>query len=411
MKPTRRYKYGINRQMFNTSLFGKLVPLGYLPVSPGETYTGKIDVHLKSDQTVGQLLNRAYTDLYAFYCPYRLLDEDFPAFIAEGTGSVPTVTAAFESNFEKPPAAHSAWKRYMYNTVWNKFFRRASQSEVALTDMNVLDVSMRQTNFHLAVPEGPTYTSPNLGTTVQDFRQALSQERFDQARQYYGDRYVDYLRALGVEAGWTVLEEPELLGKINKPLTYRVIDPTGNVDSAGTQDYPSGRSGGYWEQQITLPIQKSFLPEHGLIGIYGTVLLDDSRSNYQDPIDYMPDPEHYWSPERDTNANQDWPDIIWNPTGTGTVTMPMFEHLRKPASLNSRGRNANTAYGPYYFIQETNSVPIADQPEQGDISAIFQEVIGTLPDDSTAAQMAWSAVYKMQKVSPVPKLLNQTPLR
>ena len=75
-------------QRFNAGFDSNLIPLGYLPVAPGETWDGSIEWNIKSDMTIGQVFNRAFGDVYVFYCPCRLLEEQWVDFITGQGGSI-----------------------------------------------------------------------------------------------------------------------------------------------------------------------------------------------------------------------------------------------------------------------------------------------------------------------------------
>lgn len=52
----------------------------------------------------------------------------------------------------------------------------------------------------------------SAGVTVNQLRQALAIQRFEEARSRYGSRYAEYLRALGVRSSDARLQRPEYLG-------------------------------------------------------------------------------------------------------------------------------------------------------------------------------------------------------
>ena len=106
----RRNNYGLNFQTINGAKFFELLPLSYMEVVPGDTITGTIKSRLFSDTTKVPMLNRTYFDTFAFYIPFRLIDDTFPDFIAGNGGSVPTLTSIFRENFENTNTVHAAWR-------------------------------------------------------------------------------------------------------------------------------------------------------------------------------------------------------------------------------------------------------------------------------------------------------------
>ena len=95
-----------------------------------------------------------------------------------------------------PPAggttSHTAFLRRMYNLVYISFFRRHQKDNHDLDGANVGGVYQRpstlETSFVTHSDDNVTTegvpTSPSLGSTVDDARQAFAQDRFDKARAY-----------------------------------------------------------------------------------------------------------------------------------------------------------------------------------------------------------------------------------
>ena len=210
-----------------------------------------------SDTVLSPIFNRVYFDIIMVYSPFRILDESFPDFLINGTGSIPTVSDKWDFNFEKEftiPAgaaatSNVAWQRYMYNATWNRFVRRADQSDAVNTDTNRAAVSYRPSTWHESVPEGGSLAAETVDTSgstlsVDDIRQAFNTDRFNNARAFYGDRYVDYLSAVGVKADWSILEEPQMLASKKNTMKFQLVNPT--TPDATTPEAPQGIPGGYW---------------------------------------------------------------------------------------------------------------------------------------------------------------------
>jgi hypothetical protein len=127
----KRFKYGLNNHVTQSSNFGELVCLGITDVNPGETISGTSAVKLLSESATKPILNRTYHDVYAFYVPYRLVWDEWPDFIAgDSPGPIPTL-ANVANSYQQclngrgglPNTAFNAFGCRAYNLIWNKFFR------------------------------------------------------------------------------------------------------------------------------------------------------------------------------------------------------------------------------------------------------------------------------------------------
>jgi len=190
----KRYRYGLNCATHNTCQIHDLTPVGYYEVVPGDTFSGSVRFTCFSAMTGEVVLNRCYLDTYAFYVPYRLLDSGFPDFLVNGTGSLPTVADLFPFNYEKKfnlsATTNNAFQRYMYNFIWNSFFRPNEQSEAALTDATILQGYFRPSTFHEAVPEDGALTATTIDTSgptlsIDEVRDAFNTDQFNKVRDFY----------------------------------------------------------------------------------------------------------------------------------------------------------------------------------------------------------------------------------
>ena len=130
----RRYQYRLNDQNVALSRWGLVQPLKYIETVPGETYGGTFTVKATSGITDKMIHSRAYYDLYAFYCPIRVLWDKFPEYLAgaEGGVSTPVTTTLMPENFESSwtgndgltvegQGTNAPFLRRMYNMVHATF--------------------------------------------------------------------------------------------------------------------------------------------------------------------------------------------------------------------------------------------------------------------------------------------------
>lgn len=95
---------------------------------------------------------------------------------------------------------------------------------------------------------------------VNDVREAMAIQRFEEHRSLYGARYDDYLRFLGVRPQDARLQLPEYLGGFSAPVQFSEVLQTSAGEYGGVGDlYGHGISAGR-SRRI-----RRFIPEHGYI--------------------------------------------------------------------------------------------------------------------------------------------------
>lgn len=406
----KRYRYGLNCQHHNAMRIGDMMPMGYFEVVPGDTISGKVDLHYITDTTSSFVMNRAYYDLYAFYVPYRLLWDGFPEWLINGTGTLPVVTDVMEINFEKrltSGATHStnnvAWLRYCYNYVHNTFFNRSGFPDAALDSAAMQNNWFRPSTFFESEVESEaanlaseTIDTSGPTTTVDDIRAAFNADAFKKTRAYYGDKYTDYLASVGVQANWSILDEPELIGKTLGQMKYQTTTATA-IDTVSNVDV--GDPAGQWSGNLTMQVKRTFCPEHGLIAFYGSPMIDQISRRSQPPMLAHENPEDYWSPERDGTQPKQYTSKLWSSLGHADVTLPQWEHLRKGYNLTAQD-NPTADLDNYLLMPDVNV--IASYKNFYTIANVFQGNIGAIPGSGvTPAEIIATADYKLIKRSPV----------
>ena len=302
----RRYQYRLNDQNISQAGWSDITPLKYIETVPGETYGGTFSVDAGSNLTAKMIKSRAYYDLYAFYCPIRLLWDKFPAFLAskEGEMTVPTTDTLFPQNFENDyvgsdgamtdgKGKNAVFLRRFYHMIYYSFFannigngtrwtqeRVEAVREGAYDDTAVMRrASARPSTFDESFLDGDEVESqqilslasgvePNrfMVTNLDDIRRAYSLDRYEKMRDYYGGRYTDILKGYGVKADWGVLQEPECIGVSNNDFSFKPRS------SSGDENYGDRR--GFFEGSYKLKIRKTFTPEHGIIGVFAVARAD-----------------------------------------------------------------------------------------------------------------------------------------
>jgi len=413
----KRFRYGLNCQNMNSGLIADLVPFGFFEVVPGDSISGVTNAHVVSDVTTRLVLNRAYCDLYAFYVPYRLLWSGFPDFISQGTGTVPTVTDKFEGVYEKEFLIGSVtatslvpWHRRAYNLIWNNFFRRADDTEVSEDATGFLKCDYRPTTFFESVTEGgaagQTIDTSGSTVTVDAVREAFAQDQFNKVRNYYGDRYTDYLATIGVKANWSITDDPELIGQSKNSWKYNVTNATAQTTGGPEVAEPAG----YWQGQFKLNLRRTFTPEHGLVVMVATTNIEQMSRLASPPLGSFDAVEDYWSPERDAVKERQYTEAIWEGAASvdDSVDMPNFEHLRKGMNIGVSGDSSN--FQNYAFTPNLTTVGSYKTVSPTALDTLFQNYIGKIPAGATDAQMCLAADHRLVKRSPVGTRTN-APIR
>ncbi len=342
----KRFKYGLNSQIFQTSVFQNLTCMNITEVSPGDTVSGSVTSRVISESTSKPIMNRSYFDQFSFYVPYRLLWDYWPEFIAGGTDEVPPTLSSFAQTYRlcllkgqigAPAPSFNAFGVRAYNLIYNQFFRDNTVPPVDVdTAQTQQRAPLRATTFNQRLKtaielEDQVIDSTGPDITTGDIRRAFSQDRFDKTRAYYGNKYTDYLAALGVEASWSILDEPELIGKSSSPLNVVMTDATGEIQNSENPQTPVyvGSVGSKWQGTNKHTIRRTFAPEHGLIITLGTIRMDTEYANSVGAITNTKLTRDQWySPEFETERKQAHTPYYTTENGLQTLYTEKYDDLR-----------------------------------------------------------------------------------
>lgn len=426
----RRYQYKLNDQNTTSGVWGKLTPLKYIEVAGGDSISGSLSVHNRSAKTIEEIKSRAYTDLYAFYVPYRVIYEQWPQFITGQNDNVglPACSAVREWNFEKTAAGANAFLGLAYYAIWLRFFSNQNLGANQKSGDNTaplwqraaayesggygpMDVYRRPTSFDLKMLDANNAIKPtnivemnatdgsgNPTTTINNLRQAMTEERFQKTREYYGGRYTDFLAANGIKANWNILDEPECIGVLNKDWQYKKVKGTGEGNLAQVS--------GYFEGVNTLKLRKTFCPEHGLIVVLGACRADIFNSQSGSHIVCHKDErKDFWSPEYMHLGDRLVPTATisrgYGPTTPPSLYTPHFEEYRC-------GRNETTGNPDYVFTESNGVINVATLANTAPPVSAF-EAVPTLvqtndPEPSAVygSNIPWFTEVRATRVSSVP---------
>lgn len=146
-----------------SSNMGKLIPVDFVECLPGDIFRIQNEFLIRFMPTIAPVMSNFRVKLRWWYCPQRLLWEDWQDFITGGEDGTdasvePYVTAPAETGFTVGSLAQffrapvgvpgikiSAKPFRMYNLIWNEMYRnQAIQDEVAISKASGADVTTSQ---------------------------------------------------------------------------------------------------------------------------------------------------------------------------------------------------------------------------------------------------------------------------
>ena len=311
-----RTQYRISGRFQQTLNHSELKPIFLYETAPGETWTGRATVRGITAATKSLFLNRMFVDFYVFYIPYRVVWDQWPNFVSQSKATdvdtIPTLPpllcgTANDLNLEWLFCKQAMFEEagqfcvntlplYCYNRVWNRYFREESQPNRAESEGTFALATRRPTDYHARLHLGARLDSPAIPTgTLDDLRGALARDQFANIRQRYGDKYVDYLRSLGVNTSSAIIDEPEVVAKVSKEMPYTV---TANASTA-TGAVDLGATSGYFSIDGEINIGKTYTAEHGLLLGLAVARMDATVSGASHPAFAKKNWYEYWSPELD----------------------------------------------------------------------------------------------------------------
>jgi hypothetical protein len=363
----KRYQYKLNDETVSGGSFGKLLCLKAIDVVPGDTVDGTLSHKAYSDLMSRFIATRTYFDTYAFYVPYRVVWEDFPAWIADAAAkTMPTTTVQNANIFMQNPNGDviSAMLNRVYGMIWATFFQPTGNQQTWIEQVksgaqdnntSVYDVYARPTTFDMKVRNESaidqtfvpsTHTvDTNPAFTVDELRSAMAQDRFQRMRDFYGTRYTDYLAAVGVKANWSILDEPECIAVNNND--WKATETRASVETAGENPTLVGTKFGQFQGDFKTTLRRTFCPEHGVIMICAVARSDVmNRSMGWHTICDKTDRSQFFSPEFSFELQQEWRAGMVDARRNGTVITPRFEDYRCGRNAWNGLSNFDATYMP-----------------------------------------------------------------
>lgn len=269
----KRYGNLFKQQTANLGQFYELVPIHRREICPGETVKSiSGTVKFSSAMMRRYIESPALIQIYAFYCPHRLVWDQWREFISGDNGltNVPTATAwplLFERNSTRPVLGRRAYK-----LIFNEFFGQEGQSwyaditddanmevnTVKIWDQYLSKLTLGEVTSDVFLADHTTDVPAQTAIPLEEFARAMRDSRSKNRASISGDKYVDLMRTMGVDLDWRVQNAPEFLGSMTKKIAPFTIDSS---ESASLQDRNSRFRGAL---NINMVKRKAFA-EHGTI--------------------------------------------------------------------------------------------------------------------------------------------------
>lgn len=261
--------------MINYSDLNKLAVVHRMPVAPGTSIKSQMqNITMKSDVFDKANLNPVLMSAYSFYCPLRLLWDDWMDFIAQDddyAGTFPVTAVDFPAVLDKDASdsvtgSLSAMPRRAFKLAFNQYFGDEDFTTHYSDITNDADVTvhpMKNPDQYLSKVrdardmDTPTYDATTVPIDLNDFAYEMQKARSRRRAQISGDKYVDALARMGVSLDWRVQQAPELLGK-----THLRVRPRYWTDTTATT---LGSQRSQYSAELKHRYSGKRFAEHGLV--------------------------------------------------------------------------------------------------------------------------------------------------
>lgn len=200
------------------------------------------------------------------------------------------------------------------------------------------------------------FVEPDSGNiSVDDLRRSIALQRFAEARMRFGERYVDYLRYLGVNPSDGRLDRPEYLGGGKETLNFSEVLSTAEANNSQVGDMfghgiGMGRTNGF----------SKMFEEHGFVM---TLLSARPKTVYQDALPRKFtrfDNMDYWQKELEVLPWQELYEREVHVDGDATAAfgyVPRYEEYRHGMSMVSSTMRGGTE-NDWHMAREFASPPV-----------------------------------------------------
>ena len=319
----QRYNLNLKGGVYTQGDTYNLIPILRQQVVPGQTVNIQDEVNLKTAAFSTNLTTPSLMSVWYFYVPHRLVWDGWTDFISkeEGAPSFPETNTAGAYFFDKFPAGntngHSSLYRRAYKLIYNEYFGTESMGgfewydditdDTVVTPFNTRNPEqfVSKLKVDTAAIADPEFTVVSNQIPLNEFYRNMMNARSKQRSQMTGNKYVDTLARMGVDASWMISERPEFLGTKSKLVGPQL--------TANTADTNTGYEIARYSCNLSVNISNKHFAEHGyIVGVASVrpiVVTVDRSANDCIPSMYT---------AGNAPTNEDWLDSFYSADNTQT---------------------------------------------------------------------------------------------
>jgi len=412
-------KYNMEHKWITGALTGQLVVTMIQDVTPGEVWFGNSTSVVRMDPLNLPTFMSYKIFRKKFFVPYRILDADFPDWwTGQSAHTLPTVdvglSAIGDLNFNSMISSFnsstlgsklvSAYPRYAYNMIFNKHFRPEGIAEVPLSDANIHRVTHPSNTYYGAIRDsvqvGSEVTVDSSGATIgiTEIRDAWTEQRLQEHRKLYGDKYVDQLKRFGCNVPFGLVDEPVPVSSGRGIMGIsEVVETSTNVTSE------AGQLKGHGIVMFQDNLKPRKFMEPGLLMEVAYARPRLSLSLNHDRIWNKTDEDDFYQPElalkTDAVVMSDEIYMTNSPANTNFGYVDNYEWLRNARDVTAGtiiGFSSNQPWSPYKRLGAVPTISALQYVD--DYDDLFQNA-----SSSNRADIKLYVAHKLKKLSPVRK--------
>lgn len=271
----QRYSLNMKGGTYNENQSYKLTPIYRQQVVPGTTMSIDAMMNMKSSALTKLITTPSLVSMWFFYVPHRLVWDDWTDFISKKDGAPNFVTTSdaadifFDKEFAGGNISYSPLYRRAYKLIYNEYFANDVSGRYTITadsDITTGKLSNPEQFAHRIADEAdvvdPEFTVVASTIPLNEFYRAQMNARSKQRSQMTGDKYVDTLARMGVDASWMITDRPEFLGTKSKLCAPQL--------HASTQSATLGEEVSRFDCSLAVQINNKHFAEHGyIVGVAG----------------------------------------------------------------------------------------------------------------------------------------------